>query len=137
VLRPNEDVRECFRPTVGERYSIGAAGSNPYAFKVVESAAADGMMLRTTAFGPSETHVVSFPANTIVTIANNSPYPRNQNLKVDFTLIRHLGRLFMQCPDPQPVFPRRLAESYAMHLDRPELVACPVHQLRRPAGRCE
>ena len=105
VLRPNEDVRECFRPTVGERYSIGAAGSNPYAFKVVESAASDGTVLRTTAFGGSETHVVSFPANTIVTIANNSPYPRNQDLKVDFTLLGTSDDFLCNVPIHNPYFP--------------------------------
>ncbi|HUC08898.1 MAG TPA: hypothetical protein VL985_00585 [Stellaceae bacterium] len=75
-LTRNQDQQECFRPTEPEQYTVCAFPPYTYAFKLVETAVSDGTLLRTWRFAPKGCQRLSFLRDTLVTMVNDSPYPR-------------------------------------------------------------
>ncbi|HUC12475.1 MAG TPA: hypothetical protein VL985_18925 [Stellaceae bacterium] len=95
----------CFKPDGAAKYNVAAAFANNHAFKVIETATADGTLLRATPFGANGFGVLPLLANTTVSIANNSPYPRNTSTKVLFTLLHPTEDFLCEVRIHNPYFP--------------------------------
>lgn len=105
ALRPGEQETECFRPQSGERYTVCPDDPKIYSFKIIESSASDGTLLRTTQFARDGCQVVSFPPNTIVTMVNDSPYQREYFTRSTFTWLGQSEDFLCEVRIHDPYFP--------------------------------
>ena len=105
TLDPGQQEQECIRPQVAGKYSVCAAAPQLYAFKLVEKAASDGMLLRTWWFGGQDCQTLPFLANTVVTLVNDSPYPRNRATNLTGALIGATDDFLCEVPIHEPYFP--------------------------------
>ena len=95
----------CFKPDAAAKYNVSAVSANNYAFKIIDTATADGTLLRTTPFAANGFGVLPLLANTTVSIADNSPYPRTTSIKVVFTLLDRTEDFLCEVGIHNPYFP--------------------------------